>query len=258
MVNKGIELQIEGDVIRAGDFIWNLNINAAYNHNEITELFPGEDEQTFESDYIYKVGYPAYAYYITEFAGVNPANGKSLWYDDNGNIVDYFSEANRRILNKSMFAPINGGLTTSLRYRNISLSAFINFVYGKYMINNTRYFIESHGMFAAYNQTTKMLDYWKEPGDMTEVPLPESINEFDTRLLEDASFARLRNLTLSYDVPAKYINKYKISSIRVYAQGQNLFTLTKYQGYEPEYPGIYEVNNYPMYKTITFGVDIGL
>ena len=257
MVNKGIELQVEGDVIRAVDFVWNLNINGANNHNEITELFPGEDEQLFDN-YIFKVGYPARAYYITEFAGVNPANGKSLWYDANGNLVNFFSDDNRRVLNKSMYAPINGGITTSFRYRNISLSAFFNFVYGKYMINNTRYFLASHGTFAAYNQTTQMLDYWKEPGDMTEVPLPEGVGEFDTRLLEDASFARLRNLTISYDVPGKYINKYKISSIRVYAQGQNLFTLTKYQGYDPEYPGIYEVNNYPMYKTITFGIDIGL
>jgi TonB-linked SusC/RagA family outer membrane protein len=257
MINRGIEFQLEGDVVRAGGFIWNLNFNVAYNHNEITELYFGETEYEYDS-YILKVGYPAHAFYVTEYAGANPANGKSLWYDKYGNLVDYYSDDNRQVSNKSMYAPVNGGLTTSFSYKDVSFSAFFAFIQGKYMISNTRYFLESNGIFAQYNQTTKMLDYWKEPGHLTEVPIPESVSEFDSRLLEDASFMRLRNLTLAYNVPAKFINKYHIGSIRVFAQGQNLFTLTKYQGYDPEYPGIYELNNYPMFKTITFGIDIGL
>ena len=257
MINRGIEFQMEGDIVKAGGFIWNLNFNVAYNHNEVTELYFGETEFEYDN-YILKVGYPVRAFYVTEYAGANPANGKSLWYDKYGNLVDYYSDDNRQISRKSMYPPFSGGFTSAFSYKNVSLSAFFAFVKGKYMISNTRYFLESNGIFASYNQTTKMLDYWKEPGDLTEVPIPESISEFDSRLLEDASFMRLRNLVLSYTVPAKYINRYKIGSLRFYAQGQNLITFTKYQGYDPEYPGIYELNNYPMFKTITFGIDIGL
>ncbi len=124
--------------------------------------------------------------------------------------------------------------------------------------NNTRYFMESNGQFAAYGQSVKMLNAWKQPGDITDIPKEDFANYFDTRLLEDASFMRLKNLTISYTIPQKWAETTRVfKSFRVYAQGQNLVTWTRYLGFDPEYNAAYELGQYPHVKTITFGIDAG-
>jgi hypothetical protein len=126
------------------------------------------------------------------------------------------------------------------------------------MVNNTRFFTESNGQFAFANQSTAMHRAWKEPGDITDIPRADGINYFSTQFLEDASFGRLKNVTISYVIPRKWAEASRIfKSIRIYAQGQNLITWTKYQGFDPETDGAYEVGLYPHVKTITFGIDAG-
>jgi hypothetical protein len=126
------------------------------------------------------------------------------------------------------------------------------------MVNNTRFFIESNGLFAAYGQSTVMLRAWKEPGDVTDIPKADFNNYFDTRLLEDASFMRLKNVTLSYTLPQKWVTKTKVfRSFRIYAQGQNLLTWTPYLGFDPEYDSPYELGSYPHVRTVTVGIDAG-
>jgi hypothetical protein len=161
-------------------------------------------------------------------------------------------------VNKSWVAPWQGGFTATASWKGLSASAFFTWVQGKYMVNNTRYFMESNGQFAAYGQSLKMLESWKQPGDITDVPKADFANYFDTRLLEDASFMRLKNLTISYTIPSKWAEATRVfKSFRVYAQGQNLFTWTKYLGFDPEYDAAYELGQYPHVKTISFGIDAG-
>lgn len=99
------------------------------------------------------------------------------------------------------------------------------------MINNDRYFDESNGRFASYNQSKRLLNRWKKPGDITDIPRHGVYTEFDDRLLEDASFLRLKNLMLSYSFPQEWLRKTRfISGVKIYAQAQNLFTFTKFTG----------------------------
>lgn len=260
MRNRGIELILDYDIIKRRDLVWNINTNFAYNQNEILKLYGDRDEMVTQgTSQIYKVGQPYGVFYMTRFAGVNPANGEALWYDKNGNITNLYSDDDAVVLTgKLRFPPYTGGITSNLSYKGFRVSAFFTFVHGKHMLSNTRFFTESHTLFASYNQSRKMLDYWKQPGDVTDVPKPSPANaQFDTRLLEDASFLRFRNLTVAYNIDkrwVKYLNF--VEGIEVIGQAQNLYTWAKYKGWDPEYHQNIELNAYPVVRTYTLGINI--
>lgn len=260
MTNKGIELSLDADVVRAGDFNWNLSTNFTYNNNNVDELYLGKEEEVTGST-ILRVGMPYGTFYYNRFAGVNPANGRPLWYDQYGNVTSTHRADDRVALEgKSWVEPMFGGITSNMNYKNIQFNMFFTWVYDKWMVNNTKYFIANQSNFGTYNQSADVLAHWKEPGDNVHYPVygtvPASL--FDTRFLENASFLRLRNVTLAYRVPTQLINQIRLQSLRVYVQGQNLWTLTDYSGFDPEFRGASELNSYPAVRTITFGVDVGL
>jgi len=260
MLNKGIEVTASINVFRSSDFTLNLDANMAYNHNEILELYGDKTEvpPSAGSDWIHSVGRPYGSWKMVEYVGVNAANGERIYLDADGNPTNQFLVSNTRYVGKSWVAPWQGGFTATAAWKGLSVSAFFTWVKGKYMVNNTRYFMESNGQFASYGQSVKELDYWKQPGDITDIPKPDFANYFDTRLLEDASFMRLKNLTISYMIPQKWADASRVfKSFRVYAQGQNILTWTKYLGFDPEYDAAYELGQYPHVKTITIGVDAG-
>ncbi|WP_289054088.1 TonB-dependent receptor [Carboxylicivirga marina] len=257
--NSGLELEVDANLISTNDFRFNLNANMAYNVSEIIELYGDEDEIDGGSTII-KEGERRGTFYMTEWAGVDASTGKGLWYTADGEVSNMYSDSYRVIQEgKSYLPPLQGGFTGTLSYKNLQLSAFFTWVADKWVINNTRYFIESQGMYAAYNQTAEMLNYWKKPGDVAVNPHPKYVdNQFDTRLLENASYLRLRNLTLAYNFNANLLNRTKVfRSARIYAQAQNLLTWTGYSGIDPEVYGATEINMYPHVKKIMFGIDLG-
>lgn len=125
------------------------------------------------------------------------------------------------------------------------------------MINNDRYFDESNGRFASYNQSRRLLNRWQKPGDVTDIPRHGVYMEFDDRLLEDASFLRLKNLSLSYTFPKELLRKTRVlSGARLYFQAQNLLTFTKFSGLDPESSMNLYAAQYPMSRQFTFGLDL--
>ena len=125
------------------------------------------------------------------------------------------------------------------------------------MINNDRYFDESNGRFMTYNQSRRLLDRWKKPGDVTDIPRHGVFTEFDSRLLEDASFLRLKNLMLSYSLPKNLLKKTGfIRGLRGYAQGHNLLTFTNFSGLDPEGTTNLYAAQYPMSRQSAFGLDL--
>ena len=258
MVNKGIELSVNATAIAVKDFSWTINANFSYNDNKITELYNGVTEYENAGAYTkYVVGESLGQFYINRYAGVNPANGDALWYDKKGNITTELRDEDKVLIDKSYYAPWQGGFGTALTWKGLSLSAQFSWVADRWMINNDRYFDESNGRFASYNQSRRLLERWKEPGDITDIPRHGVYTEFDSRLLEDASFLRLKNLMLSYSLPQSVLRKSKaFSGVRVYAQGQNLFTLTKFSGLDPEGTSNIYAAQYPMARQFTFGLDL--
>ncbi|MBQ7811955.1 MAG: TonB-dependent receptor [Bacteroidales bacterium] len=258
MVNLGAELNINATLVEYKDFSWSVNANAGYNHNRIVELYNGvtEYENSGTSTKLV-VGHPLGEFYINRYAGVNPANGDALWYDKDGNITNELRDEDKVMVGKSYYAPWQGGFGTSLSWKGLSLSAQFSWVGDRWMINNDRYFDESNGRFMTYNQSSRLLKRWKQPGDITDIPRHGEYTEFDSRLLEDASFLRLKNVMLSYSLPSGLLGKTGfIRGLRIYAQGQNLLTFTNFSGLDPEGTANVYAAQYPMSRQFTFGLDL--
>ena len=258
MVNRGVELNLNATVIAHRDFTWNVNANVGYNHNRLTELYNGVDEyETANTSTKLVVGHPVGEFYINRYAGVNPANGDALWYDKDGNITNELRDEDKVMIGKTYHAPWQGGFGTSISWKGLSLSSQFSWVGDRWMINNDRYFDESNGRFMTYNQSSRLLNRWKQPGDITDIPRHGEYTEFDSRLLEDASFLRLKNVMISYSLPKELLKKTGfIRGLRVYAQGQNLMTFTNFSGLDPEGTSNVYAAQYPMSRQYTFGLDL--
>ena len=258
MRNVGAELNIAATVVTWRDFNWSINANVSYNSNKIIELYNGVTEyEPSNTSTKLVVGQKLGQFYMNRYYGVNPANGDALWLTKDGEITNELRDSDKVLTGKSSIAPWMGGFGTALSWKGLSLSAQFSWVADRYMINNDRYFDESNGRFMSYNQSRRLLERWKEPGDVTEIPRHGIYTEFDSRLLEDASFLRLKNLTLGYSLPQELLKKTGfIRGLRVYAQGQNLFTVTGFSGLDPEGSrNVYQAA-YPMSRQFTFGLDL--
>ena len=258
MVNRGVELNVNATVLQYKDFSWSVNANVGYNRNKLVELYNGVNEyELANTSTKLVVGRPVGGFYINRYAGVNPANGDALWYDKDGNIINELRDEDKVLVDKSYHAPWQGGFGTNLVWKGLSLSAQFSWVGDRWMINNDRYFDESNGRFMTYNQSRRLLDRWKKPGDVTDIPRHGEYTEFDSRLLEDASFLRLKNLMLGYSLPSDLLKKTGfIRGLRFYAQAQNLLTFTKFSGLDPEGTSNLYAAKYPMSRQFTFGLDL--
>ena len=258
MVNRGVELNLNATLLDINDFMWSVNANVGYNRNKLVELYNGVTEyELANTNTKLVVGHSVGEFYINRYAGVNPANGDALWYDKDGNITTELRDEDKVLVGKNYHAPWQGGFGTNLGWKGITLSAQFSWVADRWMVNNDRYFDESNGRFATYNQSSRLLDRWKKPGDITDIPRHGVYTEFDSRLLEDASFLRLKNLMLGYSLPADLLKKTGfIRGLRFYAQAQNLFTFTKFSGLDPEGTSNLYAAQYPMSRQFTFGLDL--
>lgn len=259
VTNKGVDLQLDATLLQVNDFTWSVNATASYNKNKILELYGGIDRYLM-SDYgvQLEVGGSIGDLLSVRYAGVNPGNGDAMWYDLDGKLTNSFNPSYAVLLKgKNQNAPWNGSFSTNFMYKGIALSLFFTWVKDRYMINNTRYFTESNGGFQNLNQSPKMFDAWQNPGDITDVPRYGVVSQMDDRWVEDASFLRLKNVMLSYTFPARLMQKTRvIRNIKVYGQAQNLLTITKYKGLDPESPSNMTLGDYPQMKQFIFGLDI--
>lgn len=259
MLNRGVEFNVSADVIRTKDFVWSVNANASYNKNKLLELYNGVQEYEVSTTATkLVVGHSVSEFYINRYAGVNPANGDALWYTKDGQITNEYNEGDKVMTGKTFDAPWQGGFGTSLAWKGFSLAAQFSWVADRWMFNNDRYFEESNGLYTAYNQSKRLLyDRWKQPGDITDIPRHGVTPQFDDRFLENASFLRLKNVTLAYAFPQRLLSKTNFfSSARIYLQGQNLLTFTGFTGLDPESSSNVYKAQYPMSRQFTLGVEV--
>ncbi|PIQ20581.1 MAG: SusC/RagA family TonB-linked outer membrane protein, partial [Cytophagales bacterium CG18_big_fil_WC_8_21_14_2_50_42_9] len=144
------------------------------------------------------------------------------------------------------------GITNNLTYKNFGLNIFLQGSQGNDVFNATR--IETEGMTDPKNQSAAVLDRWRQSGDITDIPkavVGSTANSLtSTRFIENGSYLRAKAITLSYNLPAMLLSKVGANSLRMYVTGENLFTITKYSGFDPE------VNAYGSSNT-TQGIDFG-
>jgi len=131
-------------------------------------------------------------------------------------------------------------------------------VIDKYLFNNDRYFYENPSVFAGFNQSNVVLDYWKQAGDETRFPrYGVQFTQFDSRLIENATFLRLKNLTVGYSLPKSLLEKTKFfTETRLYVTGRNLLTFTNYTGPDPEVDSNLTLGANPNTKQLTFGISL--
>lgn len=266
MTNTGIDLTVSYDIVRTRD--WNVYASAIlnYNHEKITKLFYDLKEYKMPSyNLIYKTG-EAEQFLMAEYAGVNPETGKQQWYvpDENGNISkdriteEYEEDKLLRASGKKFRAPFNGGFSMGASWKGLALDIDWSFNVGKWVMNNDRYFTENLSAdFLRDNKSRKVLEAWTPENKDTDVPKFGEKIAFDSRLLENASFLRLKSARLSYALPSEWFEKIGlISGVRVYVTGRNLLTFTKFSGFDPEAVLNYAMNSYPNTRQYVGGLQI--
>ncbi|WMI69637.1 TonB-dependent receptor [Mangrovimonas sp. YM274] len=254
MRNAGFDVSLTGVLVRTDDFQFELNGNFNYNENEILDL--GQVNEFEQGTSIIREGLPLGSHYIVGWAGVNPANGQPLYYDLDGNVTNVYSETNS-VAKYGSFNPVwTGGFGARVTYKAFELSTLFTFAADYYRFNNQTFFQENPN-FAQYNLSTAMLDMWQQPGDITEIQSSDFNREFSSKDIEDASFTKWRNLTIAYNLPQRYIDSIGyISGLRLYAQGQNLYTWTEFTGFDPEDDNNIAQYEYPTPRTFTIGLDV--
>jgi TonB-linked SusC/RagA family outer membrane protein len=271
--NSGIEVMLRTTNIETKDFNWETDINFAANKNEVTELVNGQPILSTNSRYLNALieGEPIGVFYGIEYAGVDPDNGDALYFlnDGTGGTTNDPNQANSKVLgnpNPDWIAGINN----RLNYKNFDLSFLFNFVQGNEIHKAADIFMVG-GDFID-NQLASELNYWTPENTNTDIPQPRLVGGNGTatssRFLEDGSYIRLKNITLGYSLGAKLLEKMHLTKLRLYVTGQNLWTITDYDGWDPEVSSDFLANgsnvfqgvefySAPQAKTVTVGVNIG-
>jgi TonB-linked SusC/RagA family outer membrane protein len=261
MQNAGVEITIDGTPIAMRDFSWNVNFNFARNKNKITELPGGEfaDGANYR-----KVGLDYQSWYVRQWAGVDPANGQPLWYKDatKTTTTSNYGEA-ERIIYSSASPKFFGQFNNTFTYRGFSLDFQLYYNFGN-TVRDQWAFYTYDGVSVTANKYRRNLERWQKPGDITDVPayvynLQNSSSSFSTRLLYKGDFIRLRNVSISYNLPRNVLTKLGLGMATFYVRGFNLFTKTfdDRLTFDPE-NGITSVNNLniPLNKTVTAGITL--
>ena len=247
--NKGVDITLGVDVLRGRDYFLRFNTTFNYNQQKITALFDGRDRWTVANTGItYVVGQPV-SFYYPIYAGVDPADGQMMWYipGENVDITTMDPEKVTKTFDETTleqntgyarYAPINGGFSLSGGWRGISFLADFSYVLGKRLINNDAFFYCNPNQFDGYNQSRAVSDFWTP--EHRNARFPDWSNgttmQFDTHLLEDASFMRLKSFQGAYDLPQSHLRWTTgvLGGVRFTFTGRNLFTLTNYMGSDPE------------------------
>ena len=261
MLNRGIDVTVNADLYR--DKNWYVGVNATfnYNKNKMTRLFNGLTEYALSGrGACWAVGHDFCEFYLPVYAGVNPETGAPQWETvdpETGEkgITEDFNQATEQFTGKTYMAPFTGGFGLNASWKGISLSADFSWNAGKSLVNNALIFLENPGYASTFNRSKRLLRAWTKPGDQTDIPAFGYMTQMDTSILEDASFMRLKNLTLSYDFPSELIRKSGfLSGVRIYFVGRNLLTVTKFTGYDPEVDSNVSLGDYPNTREFVGGV----
>ena len=267
--NTGIEMVLNGTIINQNGWVWKLGMNLTHYKNKVTDL-PLKDMPRSGVNKL-QVGRSVYDFYMIEWAGVDPENGDPLWYKDevdaNKNptgkrvTTNDYGSADYYYVNKSSLPKVYGGFNTSLSWKGFDLSAIFAYSIGGYIYNRDVTMILHNGSLEGRDWSTEILRRWTPDNRYTDVPALSTTsnnwNSASTRFLQNNSYMRLKNLTLSYNLPKQWISKLSLSSVQVYVQGDNLFTIHRNQGLDPE-QGITGITyyRYPAMRTISGGINV--
>lgn len=258
--NKGLEFSVIAKNIVTASFTWSTVINLSANNNKLRS-FPDIEKTPYRSTL--RVGQPLSTTAVYQYFGIDPATGIYQFYDANNDGVMNTSD---RVQLKNLATRFFGGLGNTLRYKNLELDLFFEF-----KKQTGKNYLATQGSFVPgyfyYNQPKIVLDRWQKPGDRPAVqryvaatsspafsPAQTMLSNSEA-VYGDASFIRLRSAEFSYSLPAALLTKWKLSESVFFLQAQNLFTITRYIGADPENQHLYTM---PPLRTVVVGFRLQL
>ena len=273
VVNKGLELSVNTHLIQRKNLQWTFSANAAYNHNEITDMGATNDViQGSDKQQILRRGESLGSFYGLQFAGIvqqgedvsklptingqTPKPGDLKFADTNN---DNKIDGNDRVILGSTQPDVVYGFSTQLRYRHFDFSASFAGSYGNKLYNALQRCLEQ--TTDSYNVLATVKDSWTPQNGGNTLPLANTVRPFDyidSRYVQSASYLKLRNLTIGYSLKIKELKNVRIEAVRLYATATNLLTITPYKGYDPEVSSGTDSGAYPASRTFTFGVSVTL
>ncbi|WP_185210577.1 SusC/RagA family TonB-linked outer membrane protein [Sphingobacterium mizutaii] len=279
--NKGLEISIGGDLIKKDDFRWSANVNTSFLKSKVSKLYGGKDITWWDPtggdsrvQFMYKEGEDVYSYYMAEWAGVDPSNGKPMWYTNDGTEGEFLHNGRgatnkvsdaKQVIVGSPIPKAYGGFNTDIEYKGFSLG--LNFTYkigGKLFDAGSRDVAEDGYYWERIRSYYAIQNVWTPDNTDALYPFvsgndPEDGITRSTRHLYDASFLCLKNVNVSYRLPSAVVSKIGFSNARIFFNGTNLLTASKFKWADPE------VNQFgtrgwetPFGKTYTFGLEVSL
>jgi TonB-linked SusC/RagA family outer membrane protein len=267
--NRGLEFELSTVNIDKGGFRWNTSFNITKIDNQVLSLYSGL--KFLPANPGIAVGQPVGrsgegAIFAAQYAGVNPATGRPMWLDINGNITYLPLAADRRYVGSSL-ATVFGGFNNNFSYKGFELTSFFTYEYGGLVTDGQYSFLRENGTRLTLNALREVNDRsWKTPGQITDIPRNLTTNAGNetrgnsrnsgTAALLKSDFLRLSQLTVAYSFKPSLVSRIGLTRARIYAQGVNLWTYTDYPGYDPEFTGA-GTGQIPLTKSYTLGVQIG-
>jgi TonB-dependent starch-binding outer membrane protein SusC len=277
VLNEGLEFSIKSVNMAKKNFTWSTDFNISKYYNEILNLgdLTPDAAGGGTNDTRVAEGFPIGTNYLVRYSRVDPDDGRPIWLDANGNETKTF-DLNNRVPVGRVVPDFVGGFGNTFRYKGFDLTGFFTFTIGGNIYDGSAK--RQLGVNTWWNVRSEIADRWRKPGDIATLPrltmdpatytgLPSFWQYNSTLFLYDASYARLRELTLGYTIPASTMSKWGMSACRIYFTGMNLFTFTEYPGGDPEiardFEGAQDRNmspnitflTVPQQKTYSFGVN---
>ncbi|MEL6986397.1 MAG: TonB-dependent receptor [Bacteroidota bacterium] len=259
--NSGIDLALNYDILRSNNG-FNLGVftNLNYNKQEIIDL-PTPDGQIINGNLITAEGGQANEYYVTQYVGVNPADGNLQFLDIDGNLTDNPSPDSDRIrTGKSAVPDVFGSFGANMGWKGVYLDLQFNFTSGVYRFDFDYDDIIDPTSIGQFRMSRDLDRAWQNEGDVTDIPslnlTNQDLDDSSDRFLYDADYVRLRFVRLGYNFPQSILKSIKLDRLNVYLNAENMLTFTNWRGYDPEGTGGAS-RGYPTPRVISFGLEVG-
>ncbi|MBR08130.1 MAG: SusC/RagA family protein [Rickettsiales bacterium] len=274
MVNKGIELSLTANLIKTTDFRWSLTLLGSTFNNEITNL----PSPFIDGSKRWAEGRSRYDFFLYKTAGVDPETGDQLYYqydfdennesvpvlDEEGNhlTTTNWSETQRGYTDKSAVPDFLGSINNRISYKGFDFGMLMTYGIGGYVLDNA---YAGLMITSDYGRALHpdILNAWRAPGDITDVPRlevgnPELVQTQSDRFLTDASFFAIRNASLGYNFSPAILDKIGMSSLRVSVIGENLLLRSKRSGLDPQYnlAGTAPGDDFVPGRTVSLGLNL--
>ena len=280
--NKGIEISLGGRIIATKDFSWDLDVNWATNKNKLKSLYGGIKERMNDASNPLNAGWwvgkPLGTIYTYRYEGIwqwdddrvlmdkmkDGREGGDTYYPGENKIADLDGDGQITTNDREIVGYTDpkgyGGISTTLNYKNWTLNVIFNYVYGNDVFNRSYHEYTLGAGYGTLNMFNDELNRWSVNNTSGSIPRAHSNNLdrmlISSRVMQDGSYLRMKNVTLNYQFPLKWINKVGLSNLNLYVSGENLLTWTGFKGADPESVGTGYDETYPNARSFTLGLNV--